>query len=126
MKKQKLFNLGWLYSDQRDDYIKMFFTNAADITNENVIEFNDTLTDEILGKGAFPNDIADLFNTLPICIVNKMLNVYDEEFFEQTKDRIDEYKAGVYDPYIEDEDRPLLDKDIETVLNYMEEQKAKK
>lgn len=125
MKERKLFKLAWTYSDYRDEEVKRYFTHAADITNENVIEFNDTLTDEILGKDAFPNEIADMFNTLPICIVNKMLNVYDDEFFEITKKLIDKYKAGVYDPYIEDEDRPLLDKDIETVLNYMEEQKAK-
>lgn len=123
MKERKLFKLEWTYSEDRDCAINMYLSQAGNVTNQSVVAFNDVITDEVLGEDAFPNEIADLFNTLPICIVDMKLNVYDKEFFEITKKLIDNYKAGKYDPYIEDDDRPLLDEDIETVENYMKEQK---
>lgn len=123
MKERKLYKLDWPYSEVRNDEYKVHISQRENITQENIASWNDYITDDILCEGAFENEIADLFHTLPMCLGMVEMRLYDESFFEITKGLIDNYKSGKYDPYIEDDDRPLLDKDIETVENYMKEQK---
>lgn len=123
MKKKELYQLDWTYDDVRDTDFKRHISQRENITQKNIISWNDYITDDILCEGAFENEIADLFHSLPICLGMVEMRLCDDEFFQATKKLIDNYKSGKYDPYIEDDDRPLLDKDIETVENYMKEQK---
>lgn len=124
--------LDFLYSDERDDLIKIYrHQKKASIDMNfklNIANLNDYVTDEIIGEEGFKNPIDSFYTVLSICLAMVELKEMDEYFFEELKELIDKYKNGEFDNYFFDieKDRKEIDKDIETVLNYYNKYKDTK
>ena len=124
--------LDFLYSDERDDLIKIYrHQKKASIDMNfklNIANLNDYVTDEIIGEEGFKNPIDSFYTILSICLAMVELKEMDEYFFEELKELIDKYKSGEFDNYFFDieKDKKEIDKDIETVLNYYNKYKDTK
>ncbi len=124
--------LDFLYSDERDDLIKIYrHQKKASIDMNfklNIANLNDYVTDEIIGEEGFKNPIDSFYTVLSICLAMVELKEMDEYFFEELKELIDKYKSGEFDNYFFDieKDKKEIDKDIETVLNYYNKYKDTK
>lgn len=124
--------LDFLYSDERDDLIKIYrHQKKASIDMNfklNIANLNDYVTDEIIGEEGFKNPIDSFYTVLSICLAMVELKEMDEYFFEELKELIDKYKSGEFDNYFFDieKDKKEINKDIETVLNYYNKYKDTK
>lgn len=121
--------LDYLYEDSRHDLINKYRRqNEESIRRKfklNIVNFNDYITDEIIGEEGFKHPLEAFYYILIICVAMADLKLMDEYFFEDINEYIIKYHNGEYDKYFFNikEDKKEIDKDIETVLNYYKQYK---
>lgn len=109
------------YDDVRDTLIRKYTTDQKErLNNGNIESYNDYITDEVYGEGAFKNEVDAFLHILPICVALAELKLIDQYFFEEIKEMIGKYKDGYYDEYLADgENKADIDTDISTVEQYI-------
>lgn len=121
--------LDYLYIDLRDDIISKYKRQKKESIERNfklnIMNFNDYITDEVIGEEGFKHPLEAFYRELSICLAMVELKLMDEQFFIEISEPIKSYHNGEYDDYFFDkeEDKKELDKDIETVLNYYKDTK---
>lgn len=109
-----------VYDDVRDAVIYKYTSQRENLNNGNIESYNDYITDDVYGEGAFKNEVDAFLHVLPICVSLAELELKDQYFFDDITDMIAKYKDGYYDPYFDDgEDKTLIDADIATVEEYI-------
>ena len=109
--------------DKRKEQIYEYYKRFKKIDLDNIQEVNDTIVDTLLKHEDFESDQDEFYNTLAMCkymIENKL---YDECFFNDYKDLKEEYDSFSFGS--EDEKR-LLDSDIEEVDDYLKKEDSEK
>ena len=108
------------YDDVRDALIWKYTHQKERLNNENIESYNDYITDEVYGEGAFKNEVDAFLHVLPICVALAELKLKDQYFFDEITEMIQQYKEGYYDAYFSDEENKTdLDKDIAIVEQYI-------
>lgn len=109
------------YDDIRDTLIRKYTTDQRErLNNENIESYNDYITDEVYGEGAFKNEVDAFLHILPICVALAGLKLIDQYFFDEIQEMIGKYKDGYYDNYFaDDENKADIDTDITTVEEYI-------
>lgn len=108
------------YDDVRDTLIRKYTSQKDNLNNGNIASYNDYITDEVYGEGAFKNEVDAFLHVLPICVALAELKLIDQYFFEEIAEMIAKYKEGYYDPYFDDgEDKHLIDTDAAIVEEYI-------
>lgn len=117
--------LDYLYEDIRHDLLLTYGRHKKELNNDNILSFNDYITDEVIGEGGFKHPLEAFYRELSICIAMSELKLMDEQFFEEIAEPIEKYHNGEYDKYFFNikEDKKEIDKDIETVLAYYKQYK---
>ena len=109
------------YDDVRDTLIRKYTRQKENLTNENIESYNDYITDEVYGEGAFKNEVDEFLHVLPICVALAELKLKDQYFFDQIQEMITQYKDGYYDNYFaDDENKADIDTDIAIVEQYIQ------
>ena len=109
-----------VYDDVRDTLIHKYTHQKENLTNENIESYNDYITDEVYGEGAFKNEVDAFLHVLPICVALAELKLKDQYFFDEIAEMIGKYKYGYYDDYLaDDENKADIDTDISTVEEYI-------
>lgn len=108
------------YDDVRDAVIHKYTRQKDNLNNGNIESYNDYITDEVYGEGAFENEVDAFFHVLPICVALAELKLIDGYFFEKIAEMIARYKDGYYDQYFDDgESKILIDTDVAKVEEYI-------
>ena len=108
------------YDDVRDTVIRKYTHQKENLTNENIESYNDYITDEVYGEGAFKNEVNAFLHVLPICVALAELKLKDQYFFDDIQEMISKYKNGYYDNYFADnENKADIDTDIAKVEQYI-------
>lgn len=108
------------YDDVRDTLIRKYTDQRDRLTNDNIESYNDYITDEVYGRGAFENEVDAFLHVLPICVSLAELKLKDQYFFDEITEMIQQYREGYYDAYFSDEENKAdLDSDIEIVEEYI-------
>ena len=108
------------YDDVRDTMISKYTSQKENLHNGNIESFNDYITDDVYGEGAFKNEVDAFLHVLPICVALAELKLVDAYFFDEITEMIAQYKDGYFDPYFDDgEDKALIDTDISKVEEHM-------
>ena len=108
------------YDDVRDSNIRLYTSQKERLNNKNIESFNDYITDDVMGEGAFKNEVDDFLNTLSICVALAELKLKDQDFFDDIAEMIQKYKDGYYDPYFSDEENKAeIDTDVAIVEEYI-------
>ena len=108
------------YDDVRDALIRCYIDQKERLHNGNIESYNDYITDEVYGEGAFKNEVDAFLHVLPICVALAELKLRDEYFFDEIREMIAQYKDGYFDEYLaDDENRTDIDTDIATVEEYI-------
>ncbi len=109
------------YDDIRDTLIRNYTTDQKErLNNENIESYNDYITDEVYGEGAFKNEVDAFLHVLPICVALAELKLKDQYFFDEIQEMISQYKNGYFDPYFADDEKKAdIDTDIATVERYI-------
>lgn len=117
--------LDYLYEDSRNDTLNIYRDHKKQLSNSNILSFNDYITDDVICEGGFKHPLEAFYHELSICVAMVELKLMDEQFFEEIPEPIEKYHNGEYDKYFFDikEDKKEIDKDIETVLNYYKQYK---
>lgn len=124
--------LDYLYSDIRHDMLLRYKSAVQhSIDNNyilNIINYNDYVTDEVIGEGGFKHPIDAFYNVLTICVSMVNFKLMDEYFFKDINNYIKKYHNGEYDKYLfnKEKDKKEIDKDINIVLNYYKKYKDTK
>lgn len=109
-----------MYDDVRDTLIHKYTHQKENLTNENIENYNDYITDEVYGEGAFKNEVDAFLHVLPICVALTELKLKDQYFFDDIQEMIVKYKNGYYDNYFaENENKADIDTDIAIVEEYI-------
>ena len=108
------------YGDIRDTLIYKYTHQKENLHNGNIESYNDYITDEVYGEGAFKNEVDAFLHVLSICVALAELKLKDECFFNDIKEMIAKYKDGDYDNYFADaENKANIDTDIAKVEQYI-------
>ena len=108
------------YNDSRDTIIRKYTHQKENLNNNNIESYNDYITDEVYGEGAFKNEVDEFTLVLPICVALAELRLKDQYFFNKITEMISKYKDGYYDNYFADgENKADIDTDIATVEEYI-------
>ena len=108
------------YNDVRDTLIHKYTHQKDNLTNKNIESYNDYITDEVYGEGAFKNEVDAFLHVLPICIAMAELKLKDQYFFDEIAEMINQYKNGYYDAYFSDEENKVkIEADIAIVEEYI-------
>lgn len=108
------------YSDIRDTLIRKYTSQKEKLNNNNIESYNDYITDEVYGKGAFENEVEAFLHVLPICVALAELNLKDQCFFDNIKEMIGKYKDGYFNDYLADnENKVEIDTDVLNVERYV-------
>ena len=110
------------YDDVRDTLIRKYTTDQKNrLNNENIESYNDYITDEVYGEGAFKNEVDAFLHVLPICVALAELKLKDQYFFDEIQEMIGKYKNGYFDNYFDDnENKVIIDTDIAKVEQYIQ------
>ena len=109
------------YDDVRNQLIRKYTDQKENLHNGNIESFNDYITDDVYGEGAFKNEVDAFLHVLPICVALAELQLIDQYFFGEITEMIAQYKEGYFDPFFDDgEDKALIDADIAMVEEYLE------
>lgn len=106
------------YSVRKQDIFN-YYKHFDKIDVDNIQDVNDHIIDVDLGKDSFDNLDEEFYNTLSMCIYMIENDLYDEYFFELFKLLLDEYKIE------ENNDKDLIEKDIEIVKDYLKKDEIK-
>lgn len=117
--------LDYLYSDLKYDLLCTYRNHNKELSNNNIMNFNDYVTDDIIGEEGFKHPLEAFYRELSICLAMVELKLMDEQFFIEISEPIKSYHSGEYDNYFFNKkaDKKELDKDIEIVLNYYKDTK---
>jgi hypothetical protein len=108
------------YDDVRDSLIRKYTHQKERLNNGNIESYNDYITDEICGEGAFKNEVDAFLHILSICVALAELKLKDQYFFDELKEMIGKYKDGYFDKYFtDDENKADIDADIAKVEQYI-------
>lgn len=108
------------YDDVRDTLIRKYTDQRENLHGGNIASYNDYITDEVYGEGAFKNEVDAFLHVLPICVALAELKLNDAIFFDDVTAMIQQYKEGYFDAYFaDDENKAQIDADIEIVEQYM-------
>ena len=108
------------YDDVRDTLIRKYTHQKENLTNENIESYNDYITDDVYGEGAFKNEVDEFLHVLPICVALAELKLKDQYFFDDIAVMIRKYRDGYYDAYFSDEENRIeIENDIVTVEKYL-------
>ena len=108
------------YSEIRGSRINYYIDQKENLNNKNIESYNDYITDEVIGKYGFLNEIEEFFNILAICVGMAKINCYDEYIFNEIKIMIEKYKNKQYDKYLYDlNDKETINSDINTIEIYL-------
>ena len=111
-----------LYS-KRKEKIYGYYNKYKKINIDNIQEVNDTIIDRLLKQDDFNNDQEEFYNTLSMCKYMIDNNLFDECFFVDYTDLREEYKNFIF---TDEEDKKLLDSDMEDVNEYLRKDKKEK
>ena len=115
------------YDDIRDTLIHKYTSQKENLHNRNIESYNDYITDEVYGEGAFKNEVIAFLHILPICVALAELKLKDQYFFDDIREMIGKYKEGYYDNYFaDDENKADIEADILTVEQYVNCENATK
>jgi hypothetical protein len=108
------------YDDVKDQIIDKYLDQRERLTNENIESYNDYITDEVYGEGAFRNEVDAFLHVLPICVALAELKLKDQYFFDEIMEMIQKYREGYYGAYFSDEENKAdIDTDITIVEQYI-------
>lgn len=108
------------YDDVKDQIIGKYLDQRDRLHNGNIESFNDYITDDVYGEGAFKNEVDAFLHVLPICVALAELKLKDQYFFDEITEMIQKYREGYYDAYFSDEENKAeIDADIEKVEGYI-------
>ena len=108
------------YDDVRDTLIHKYTHQKENLTNKNIESYNDYITDEVYGEGAFKNEVDAFLHILPICVALAELKLKDQYFFDEIEEMIQQYREGYYDAYFSDEENKVeIETDIAIVEKYI-------
>lgn len=108
------------YDDVRDTLIRKYTSQRENLNNGNIASYNDYITDEVYGEGAFSNEVDALFHVLAICVALAELKLTDQYFFDEITKIASKYKEGYYDAYFDvGEDKTIIDADIKNVEGFI-------
>lgn len=108
------------YDDVKDQIVYKYLHQRERLTNENIESYNDYITDEVYGEGAFRNEVDAFLHVLPICVALAELKLKDQYFFDEIMEMIQKYREGYYDAYFSDEENKAdIDTDITIVEQYI-------
>lgn len=108
------------YDDVRDTLIHKYTAQKENLHNGNIESYNDYITDEVYGEGAFKNEVDAFLHVLPICVALAELKLKDQYFFDEIQEMNGKYKDGYFDEYLaDDENKADIDTDIATVEQYI-------
>ncbi len=113
--------------ETRKDEIYHFYSHFKSLDVDSIEDANDHIVDIDLKKENFENPLEEFYNTISMCTYMINHDLYDGYFFEAYKELLSEYENGDYEDYFLDKesDKELLDKDIETVNEYLNKDKMK-
>ena len=107
------------YDDVRDTLIHKYTRQKENLNDKNIESYNDYITDEVYGEGAFKNEVDAFLHVLPICVALAELQLKDKVFFDDITKMIRLYKDGYFDNYmVEGENKSVIDADIKKVEQY--------
>lgn len=108
------------YEDVRDTIIRKYTDQKERLNNGNIESYNDYITDEVYGEGAFKNEVDAFLHILSICVALTALKLKDEYFFNEIQEMITKYKDGYFNNYLADNEKNTdIDTDISTVEQYI-------
>lgn len=108
------------YDDIRDTLIRKYTSQKESLNNENIESYNDYITDEVYGEGAFNNEVDAFLHVLAICMALAELKLKDQYFFDEIQEMIGKYKDGYFNDYLADnENKADIDTDISKVEEYI-------
>ena len=108
------------YANIRDGLVRKYTSQKENLHNGNIESYNDYITDEVCGEGAFANDVDAFLHVLSICVALTEFGLKDEYFFSDIQKMILKYKSGYYDEYFADgENKTDIETDITAVEKYM-------
>lgn len=108
------------YDDVKDQIVYKYLHQRDRLNNGNIESFNDYITDDVYGEGAFRNEVDAFLHVLPICVALAELKLKDQYFFDEIMEMIQKYREGYYDAYFSDEENKAdIDTDITIVEQYI-------
>lgn len=108
------------YDDIRDTLIRKYTSQKGNLSNNNIESYNDYITDEVYGEGAFKNEVDAFLHVLAICTALVELKLKDQYFFDDIQEMIGKYKDGYFNDYLaDDENKVDIDTDISKVEQYI-------
>lgn len=108
------------YDDIRDTLIRKYTSQKERLNNKNIESYNDYITDEVYGEGAFKNEVDSFLHVLAMCVALVELKLKDQYFFDEIQEMIGKYKNGYFNDYLaDDENKADIDTDLSTVEQYI-------
>ena len=112
-----------MYSKRKEE-IYSHYNRFKKIDIDNLQEVNDKIIDSLLKKNYFKDDLEEFYNALSMCSYMIEHDLYDEVFFDDFDELLEEYKTHKFDNDIKD-DKELLDKDVDRICDYLIKEKTK-
>ena len=105
-----------LYKNRKEEIFEFYKKNKK-IDVDNIQDINDYIVDNDLKKENFENPLEEFYNIVSMCLYMCENNLYDNSFFEMYDEILEDYKSNKFDEYFlnYDEDKSLLDSDIEII-----------